>query len=83
VLVSLDDLVGASEPQNVPGTGAERPNWVLRLPGTLAELSADGWIEDTLAALQGRRLASHGRARMAHRDESDENDPSDEARQER
>ena len=67
VLVSLDDLVGSSEPQNVPGTGPERPNWVGRLGATLSELSADEWIEATLAALQSRRLASHGLARELHR----------------
>lgn len=27
ILVSLDDLLWETEPQNLPGTGAERPNW--------------------------------------------------------
>ena len=59
VLVSLDDLVARVEPQNVPGTGPERPNWVLRLPSTLAELAADPAIAELLTGLQGRRLGSH------------------------
>ena len=62
VLVSLDDLLGTFEPQNMPGTPADRPNWVLRLPGTLTEVAADPLVTGTLRALQERRLASHGRA---------------------
>ena len=63
LLVALDDLVARTEPQNVPGTGAERQNWVLRLPATLAELAADPPIAELLASVQARRLASHLRAR--------------------
>ena len=33
-------------PRTCPGTGAERPNWVLRLPVTLAELAADPAVAD-------------------------------------
>jgi 4-alpha-glucanotransferase len=65
VLVSLDDLVAAVEPQNVPGTGPERPNWVLRLPHTLAELAGDPAIHELLTGLQGRRLGSHLRHRQS------------------
>ena len=61
VLVSLDDLVGSTEAQNVPGTGPERPNWVHRLPLSLTEMALDPSIEATLAALRGRRLDSHAR----------------------
>lgn len=35
VVVSLDDLFGVREPQNVPGTMDERPNWRRRLPARL------------------------------------------------
>jgi 4-alpha-glucanotransferase len=62
VLVSLDDLLGTLEPQNVPGTPPDRPNWVLRLPGPLTELASDPAVGTALAALQARRLASYGRA---------------------
>ena len=66
LLVSLDDLLGETEPHNVPGTGVDRPNWVLRLPAPLDELARDPFVEEVLAAVQQRRLASHARARDAH-----------------
>jgi len=62
VLVALDDLVAQTEPQNVPGTSTERPNWVLRLPVTLSELAGDPEVDQLLASVQGHRLASHQRA---------------------
>lgn len=65
VLVALDDLVGESNPQNVPGTMNDRPNWVQRLPVTLDELFADDRILSVLDALQDCRLGSHLRAREA------------------
>lgn len=71
VLVSLDDLVGSRQPQNVPGTGAERPNWVHRLDMTLEDLAADPGVEATLDALQGRRLSSYFRASTHLRASSD------------
>lgn len=63
VLVTLDDLAGETNPQNVPGTGLDRPNWVQRLPFTVDELMNDEQAASLLAALQGRRLASYSRAR--------------------
>ena len=62
VLVGLDDLVGETRPQNVPGTGADRPNWVLRLPVELDAVAADAELAAVLDRLQGARLASHLRA---------------------
>ena len=62
LLLSLDDLRGETEPQNVPGTPSDRPNWVLRLPGPLTELAAEPGVAALLRAVQRRRLASHGRA---------------------
>ncbi|MGH2680627.1 MAG: 4-alpha-glucanotransferase [Actinomycetota bacterium] len=38
VMASLGDLLLESDPQNVPGTGSERPNWRRRYPWTLDEL---------------------------------------------
>jgi 4-alpha-glucanotransferase len=38
VLVNLEDLWGATEPQNVPGTSTERPNWRRKLRYSLEEL---------------------------------------------
>jgi len=65
MLVSLDDLRGETEPQNVPGTAPDRPNWVLRMPGPLSAMTTDPWVTAALKAVQRRRLASHGRASAA------------------
>ncbi len=62
VLVALDDLLGATEPHNVPGTGAERANWVQRLALGLGELADDPAVTALLDQVQARRLASHERA---------------------
>ncbi len=62
VLVAVDDLVLETDPQNVPGTGPDRPNWVRKLPCTLPELFADPTTEELLRALQGSRLGAHARA---------------------
>jgi 4-alpha-glucanotransferase len=62
VLVSVDDLVLETDPQNVPGTGSDRPNWVRMLPCTLPELFADPSTEELLRRLQGSRLGAHARA---------------------
>jgi 4-alpha-glucanotransferase len=37
VTVSLDDLLGEVEPQNIPGTGPEEPNWRRRAAGMPGE----------------------------------------------
>jgi 4-alpha-glucanotransferase len=66
MLVSLDDLRGETEPQNVPGTTSDRPNWVLRMPEPLAAMITDPWVTAVFKAVQRRRLASHGRANAAH-----------------
>jgi 4-alpha-glucanotransferase len=55
VLVSVDDLVGATEQQNVPGTPWSRPNWVVRLPESLDALAADEWVAATLRRLSAAR----------------------------
>ena len=60
VLVSVDDLVGAVEPQNVPGTPAERPNWVLRLPVPLDDLIADPRVASVLQRLDAARRTGGG-----------------------
>lgn len=62
VLVSIDDLWLERDPQNVPGTPVDRPNWVQRSPQTLDELLGDDRVAGVLHALQGCRLGSHVRA---------------------
>lgn len=62
LLITLDDLWDEVEPQNVPGTGVERPNWVLRWPRSLEELEADLALRADLEAVQAARLDAHLRA---------------------
>jgi len=80
MLVTVDDLRGETEPQNVPGTGPDRPNWVLRQPGPLTDLAGDPKVVALLRAVQRRRLASHSRALAPRRDDQPEpahrNEPS-------
>jgi 4-alpha-glucanotransferase len=62
VLVAVDDLVHETDPQNVPGTASDRPNWVRMQPCDLPELFSDPSIEALLRRLQGSRLGAHTRA---------------------
>jgi 4-alpha-glucanotransferase len=62
VLVAVDDLVHETDPQNVPGTASDRPNWVRMQPCTLPELFSDPSIAALLRRLQGSRLGAHSRA---------------------
>ena len=60
VVATLEDLWLERRPQNVPGTGAERPNWRGRLAFTLDELAADPHVTDALSRID--------RVRSSHRD---------------
>lgn len=62
VLVAVDDLLHETDPQNVPGTASDRPNWVRMQSCTLPELFSDPWIDALLRRLQGSRLGAHQRA---------------------
>jgi 4-alpha-glucanotransferase len=55
VLLNLEDLWGETEPQNVPGTSKERPNWRRKLKLSLADLEQDKEIEGFLAQLHRLR----------------------------
>lgn len=48
VLINLEDLWGETEPQNVPGTSAERPNWQRKARLSLEEFSTKPEVLDTL-----------------------------------
>jgi len=50
LLLNLEDLWGETQPQNLPGTGAERANWRRKLAATPAQ-TKDA-IEDLAAALK-------------------------------
>ncbi|MCX7620306.1 MAG: 4-alpha-glucanotransferase [Acidimicrobiales bacterium] len=62
-LVTLEDLWAETEPQNIPGTSAERPNWVQMFPMGLDDLLRDDAVAAVFHALQEARLGSHLRAR--------------------
>ncbi|TVQ30280.1 MAG: 4-alpha-glucanotransferase [Phycisphaeraceae bacterium] len=63
-LVSLEDLWLEDQPQNVPGTHTERPNWRRRFARTLEEAGADGELVETLRRLDSaRRETFAGRSR--------------------
>ena len=61
VMVSLGDLLGDPEPQNVPGTGSERPNWRRRYPWTLEELEGRPEVVSTLERIDRARRATDPR----------------------
>jgi 4-alpha-glucanotransferase len=48
VLVNLEDLWGETEPQNVPGTHLERPNWRRKARLTFEEFSQKPEVVDVL-----------------------------------
>jgi 4-alpha-glucanotransferase len=41
LLVSLDDIIGTMNQQNMPGTVDSYPNWVQKTPLTLEEMVSD------------------------------------------
>lgn len=48
VLVNLEDLWGETEPQNVPGTHLEKPNWRRKARHTFEEFSQKPEVVETL-----------------------------------
>jgi 4-alpha-glucanotransferase len=59
LLVNLEDLWGESEPQNVPGTHTERPNWRRKARYTFEELSQRPEVVDALRRVD--RIRKEGR----------------------
>jgi 4-alpha-glucanotransferase len=55
VLVTLEDLWLEPEPQNVPGTSDERPNWKRRAARSLEQIIEDAAIRRMLASVDARR----------------------------
>jgi 4-alpha-glucanotransferase len=56
-MASLGDLLLEPEPQNVPGTGSERPNWRRRYPWALEELGRREEIASVLERIDRNRRA--------------------------
>src|SRR5205823_4606752 len=52
VLANLEDLWQATEPQNVPGTCTERPNWRRKGRPTLEEFDKVPGLRETLQSLR-------------------------------
>jgi len=64
VIASLGDLLLEADPQNVPGTGPERPNWRRRYPWALDELQRRPEVTSMLARIDSaRRNEGTGRDR--------------------
>jgi len=59
-IVSVDDLLGVREPQNVPGTTTERPNWRRRSPLAIESLKSDDSVREILLALDAARRSAPG-----------------------
>lgn len=55
VLVNLEDLWLETEPQNVPGTSTERPNWRLKMDFSLEHIEQDAPVVNVLKALASTR----------------------------
>ncbi len=56
--VQIEDLLGMTDPVNVPGTHHEYPNWQRKLSSNLADMAGatgflDAWFED-LCRARGR-----------------------------
>jgi glycogen operon protein len=57
LLVQADDLLGETEPLNVPGTDCERPNWRRRQNGRIEDLPARDLTGRVIAAVKrGRNM---------------------------
>lgn len=63
VVVNLEDLWGETEPQNVPGTTTERPNWRRRAARTFESFSTDPSILGRLAEMDRLRTEAAARER--------------------
>jgi 4-alpha-glucanotransferase len=55
MMASLGDLLLERDPQNVPGTGSEQPNWRRRYPWTLDELERRREVVETLERIDRAR----------------------------
>jgi 4-alpha-glucanotransferase len=62
VLINLEDLWLETEPQNIPGTGSEQPNWQHKAQYSLEEFSQMPQVVEVLREFNSlRKLAQHRR----------------------
>jgi 4-alpha-glucanotransferase len=54
-LVQIEDLIGMSDPVNVPGTDTEHANWQRKVTESLADIFSSPETKDILAALDTAR----------------------------
>ena len=59
VLVSLDDVIGAMDQQNMPGTVDEYPNWMRKIAQTLEEIVSDKSFLSLSEMFRNTHRASH------------------------
>jgi 4-alpha-glucanotransferase len=59
LLINLEDLWLEDQPQNVPGTADERPNWKRRAQRALPEIMQDAAIRRMLESIAVRRRHAH------------------------
>jgi 4-alpha-glucanotransferase len=55
LVVNLEDMWGETEPQNLPGTGAEQPNWRRRARYGVSELGSVADLTERLARINEAR----------------------------
>jgi 4-alpha-glucanotransferase len=60
LLLSIDDLTGSAQAQNIPGTCAEHPNWRRRAVKSLEQLEADVDITNFLRGINEERRRGSG-----------------------
>ncbi len=58
MLLNLEDLWGEAEPQNVPGTTDQNPNWQRRARYPVSQLDAAPGLDRQVRAIAGRREAA-------------------------
>lgn len=62
--VQIDDLLGLSDPVNVPGTSHEYPNWQRKLDADLEAIVTRADLADELRAIDRTRASAAGTARV-------------------
>ncbi len=63
MMVQLEDVIGATEQANMPGTTEQHANWKRKIPETLEQLAADGRLRSLAATLA--KIRPHPAARAA------------------